>query len=109
MKRTILLGTLALLVSLTACGDDDDDSGGQAGAGGSGQAGSDSAGTGGGAGASASLKGFLEACEADQECTTGVCFDFTAKGKHCSKACTQDSDCESPSPGCNGMGYCRLP
>lgn len=42
-------------------------------------------------------------------CESNLCFDFNAKGPHCTHACTVDSDCEAPSDGCNGMGVCKAP
>lgn len=41
-----------------------------------------------------------------------VCFAFNNKGPHCTHSCVQDQaddDCEAPSPGCNGMGVCKVP
>jgi hypothetical protein len=45
----------------------------------------------------------------DDACETGLCFDFNTKGPHCTHECTVDTDCEAPSPGCNGMGVCKAP
>jgi hypothetical protein len=45
----------------------------------------------------------------DDQCDTGLCFDFNTKGPHCTHECTVDTDCEDPSPGCNGMGVCKAP
>lgn len=44
------------------------------------------------------------------DCADGlVCFDFNAKGPHCTKTCMGAADCPSPpSSGCNGMGYCKI-
>jgi hypothetical protein len=75
-------------------------SGGAGGSGGSGGAG--------GAGGSA-LLGFLETCTKDEECETGLCHTFNAKGPKCSQPCQADADCPPPSPGCNMMGICKAP
>ena len=42
-------------------------------------------------------------------CSSGLCFEFNSKGPHCTHACTLDTDCEAPSPGCSGMGVCKAP
>jgi len=56
---------------------------------------------------------FLDECEpANDTCdsTLGlICFSFNNKGPRCTHDCTVASDCESPSPGCNGMGVCKAP
>jgi hypothetical protein len=59
--------------------------------------------------AGAGTLGFMEACATDEQCTTGLCYPFNARGPHCSHPCTVDGDCEAPSPGCNGMGVCKVP
>jgi hypothetical protein len=44
------------------------------------------------------------------QCPPGdSCDDFPAKGPHCSKPCTEATDCPPPSPGCNMMGVCKAP
>lgn len=55
-----------------------------------------------------SLLGFLEPCEDDQQCSTGLCFPFNAYGPHCSMPCEVDSDCPVPSPGCSNKKTCKL-
>ena len=61
------------------------------------------------AGASDSgLAGFLEVCSEDGECETGLCFPYNAFGPHCTTPCDKDSECPPPSPGCSGMGVCKL-
>jgi hypothetical protein len=45
----------------------------------------------------------------DEQCETGLCYNFNMKGPHCTHACEVDADCEAPSPGCNGMGVCKAP
>jgi hypothetical protein len=76
---------------------------GQTALGGAGPGGAGPGGTGGG------LVGFLEPCEVDEDCETGLCHSFNAKGRRCSRPCDDDADCESPSPGCNMMGVCKAP
>lgn len=58
---------------------------------------------------SGSLTPFMSPCETNEECTTGLCFAFNAKGPHCSKTCRVTSDCEAPSTGCSLMGVCKVP
>lgn len=53
--------------------------------------------------------GFLEPCTVNEDCESGVCFNFTSKGNHCTKACTADTDCPPPSGFCNPKGVCKLP
>ncbi len=44
------------------------------------------------------------------QCPPGTsCDDFPAKGPHCSKPCSEATDCPPPSPGCNMMGVCKAP
>lgn len=57
----------------------------------------------------APLLGFLETCDDDDECETGLCHRFNAKGPKCSTTCGVDDDCPPPSPGCNKMGVCKAP
>jgi hypothetical protein len=52
---------------------------------------------------------FLSACEGDEQCASGLCHLFAAKGQFCTKPCGGDNDCEPPSPGCNMMGICKAP
>jgi len=56
---------------------------------------------------------FMSACSVAPgapACPPGTtCFDFPAKGDHCSMPCSKDSDCPSPSPGCNLQGECKAP
>jgi hypothetical protein len=47
-------------------------------------------------------------CWDNAQCASGICYDYKAKGQFCTKACTSDADCPAPSPGCNGMGFCRV-
>lgn len=65
--------------------------------------------SGGGEGGGGDLLPFMSPCENDQECDTGECFTFPAKGPHCSHPCESAEDCEPPSTGCNQMGVCKAP
>ena len=60
--------------------------------------------------AAADASNFLVACDpANDQCGPGLmCFSFNAKGPHCSKGCSTDSDCPPPSPGCSLMKVCKL-
>ncbi len=72
--------------------------------------GSGGAGTGGAGGAGgAALLPFMSSCEVDEQCETGLCYPFNAKGPHCTQACDGPEDCPAPSPGCNLMGVCKVP
>ncbi len=64
---------------------------------------------GGAGGGGGGLLPFLSECATDDECDTGLCHPFNAKGPHCSHPCELDTDCEPPSTGCNGMGICKVP
>jgi hypothetical protein len=55
------------------------------------------------------LLGFLANCTTNAECQSMNCFAFVAKGPHCTKSCTVDTDCPPPSPGCSGMMVCKAP
>jgi hypothetical protein len=52
---------------------------------------------------------FLASCTTGAECATGLCFNFSAKGLHCTHACQSNAGCEEPSPGCNNMNVCKVP
>ena len=52
---------------------------------------------------------FMSECTANDECDTGLCFEYGNKGPHCTHDCTVDTDCEAPSPGCNNKGVCKAP
>jgi hypothetical protein len=104
LRRLAVVLTLGLTLVLGACGgseddgDDDTASGPDAGA-----ATVDAAGGG--------SIAFMEQCDPeDDQCETDlVCFNFNSRGPHCTHACTVDSDCAAPSPGCNNMGVCKAP
>lgn len=76
-------------------------------AGGSGGSGGASGGAGGSGGAE--LLPFLSPCDEDEECESGLCFAFNAKGPHCTTPCDGPEDCPPPSTGCNMMGVCKVP
>lgn len=80
--------------------------GGSAGSGG-GMGGSTSSSSGGAAGGGGKLP-FLASCMTDDECETGLCYNYPSKGPHCTKSCTSDAECPAPSPGCNPKGICKL-
>jgi hypothetical protein len=63
-----------------------------------------------GAGAG-SNRPFMATCDLghSEECASMMCFDFKTKGPHCTHTCKAAGDCESPSPGCSGMGVCQAP
>lgn len=49
-------------------------------------------------------------CWDNAQCSSGMCFDYAVKGTFCTKPCSSDADCPSPTfMGCNGMGVCRIP
>jgi hypothetical protein len=48
-------------------------------------------------------------CWDNAQCASDMCFDFKVRGTFCTKACATNADCPAPSPGCNGMGVCRMP
>src|SRR5689334_19562818 len=57
-----------------------------------GLAASSSAGAGGGTGGSGGAGGaeklpFMAECTTNEECETGLCYDFNAKGPHCTQSC----------------------
>lgn len=55
------------------------------------------------------LLGFMQPCQTNEQCETGLCFPFNAKGPKCSKPCATADDCPPPASGCNGMGICKAP
>lgn len=52
---------------------------------------------------------FMSACQSDEQCNTGMCFTFNAKGPKCSKSCKTADECPPPSTGCNNQGVCKAP
>ena len=64
------------------------------------------AGAGGGGGG---LLGFLQPCEGSEQCESGLCHEYPAKGTFCSMPCDSPDDCPPPSSGCNMMGICKAP
>ena len=107
LLRFALLALFLLpLAALPACGGDDDGDGG-----GDGGSGAD-------AGAECAVTGdepipFMCPCDvADDQCDTeagDMCFNFNAKGPHCTRSCSGPADCPAPSGGCNNMGVCKAP
>lgn len=53
------------------------------------------------------LGAFLADCAVHADCESDVCFNFTSKGPHCTRACSADAECPAPSPGCSHMGVCK--
>jgi hypothetical protein len=52
---------------------------------------------------------FLGPCMANSDCASMVCHYYPGVGgSFCTKPCTTAADCPPPSPGCNGMGVCRI-
>lgn len=66
-------------------------------------------GSGGAGGSEPEQVGYMDPCDDDEQCETGLCHPFNAKGPHCSQPCSDPSDCPPPSPGCNNMGICKVP
>ncbi len=62
-----------------------------------------------GASEEGALLGFMEACSTNEQCETGLCFPFNAKGPKCSKPCTSASDCPPPAAGCSNQNICKAP
>lgn len=62
--------------------------------------------------AAAAAGAYMMPCGANGACAeaNAVCFEFGNKGKVCTKACTQSSECPPPSPGCSAnQQICRAP
>ena len=61
---------------------------------------------------SGAKKEFLAPCTSAEECASGLCQLFPAKGSFCTNHCTAATasvDCPPPSPGCNPQGVCKAP
>ncbi len=72
--------------------------------------GAGSGGAGGAGGATTTTKlGFMETCAVDEDCESGICHVYTAKGPRCTLHCQTAADCPPPSVGCNNMGFCKAP
>jgi hypothetical protein len=56
----------------------------------------------------ASELGFGASCWDNAQCASDLCFDFKVRGTFCSQICSTNAQCPSTSPGCNGMGVCRV-
>jgi hypothetical protein len=54
---------------------------------------------------------YLEPCvlQPDNCDAPEMCFMFNNKGPHCTHTCSVATDCAAPSPGCSGMGVCKVP
>jgi hypothetical protein len=65
---------------------------------------------GGGSGGGGSEKlPFMSPCVLDEDCESGLCFNFNAKGPLCTIPCSPETVCPPPSPGCSLMGVCKAP
>jgi hypothetical protein len=53
--------------------------------------------------------GFLEPCDGDDSCESGLCFAFTQKGSLCTAPCQGPAECPMPSSGCSNKGVCKAP
>lgn len=53
--------------------------------------------------------GFLCPCSDSSKCESKVCNTFPSRGMFCTHACTKDTDCAAPSPGCTPKGLCKVP
>src|SRR5262249_40217882 len=55
----------------------------------------------------------LAPCTASEQCQSAICNAYPARGgSFCVNACTMATaaqDCPPPSPGCNKMGFCKVP
>jgi hypothetical protein len=112
LRLALLVLFLSPLALAPACGGDDDGGGGGGGGGGGDAAPAADAGS------ECEVTGddplpFMCPCEvADDRCDTtagDMCFNFNAKGPHCTRACSSPTDCPAPSGGCNNMGVCKAP
>lgn len=52
---------------------------------------------------------FMSTCDTNEQCDTGLCWNFPSKGAHCTKHCTTAADCPPPSGGCNPQSLCKAP
>jgi hypothetical protein len=51
-------------------------------------------------------------CTMDDQCQSGQCFPFNAKGPHCTTSCNEQNAstvCPPASGGCSNMGVCMAP
>jgi hypothetical protein len=102
LRLTLLL---ALALAPAACSSEVDDGGSPAPDAGSSAGAAD-------AGESTPLPFLAECDPGNDQCDSSeglLCFSFNNKGPHCTHSCSVPADCESPSPGCNGMGMCKAP
>jgi hypothetical protein len=48
-------------------------------------------------------------CVGDEDCQSGLCFEYGEKGPHCTVPCPAAPDtCPAPSSGCNNKGVCKI-
>jgi hypothetical protein len=52
---------------------------------------------------------FMCGCATNDDCETGLCNSFPAKGSKCSMTCSVPADCPAPSGDCNQKGVCKAP
>lgn len=58
----------------------------------------------------AGKRALFASCTTNEECESGLCFEFGMGQRICTKPCTAATaatDCPLPSPGCNNKGVCR--
>lgn len=48
-------------------------------------------------------------CTSNSDCASNDCYPFPSRGLFCTQACTKDTDCPPPSPGCTPKGFCKVP
>jgi hypothetical protein len=51
---------------------------------------------------------FGQECLDNQQCASMICFFYRVKGQFCTQLCNVNADCPDASPGCGGMGVCRV-
>src|SRR5687767_4140489 len=114
LRALIIL--LAVAAAAPACSSSDDDGDGDGGDGDGDGNGDGDVDGGPDADASAACQGsplgFMCPCDlADDQCDEAnddTCYNFNAKGAHCTRSCEGPQDCPEPSPGCNNMGVCKV-
>lgn len=64
----------------------------------------------------AGTKQFQDLCTANAECASNLCYNYNARGMHCSVAPCTTANADTVCPlylgqhlGCNGMGVCKGP
>jgi hypothetical protein len=48
-------------------------------------------------------------CQTNDQCLSGLCFNFNSRGPHCTTPCTDPCQCPLPTRGCSNMGVCKSP